>query len=194
MRKFLVLMLFMLIVISSVFSVEEKFTEVNSTVKLSVTVQNVVYLGLANKAVTSFVIPEAGNRIGEIGFTFDQYSSEWVTTSAYIYAISFVSKYVTIKLSPTTMDAVGDSNSHLNYTLNVTSMGGAACKSHRNISSESLSEDGYNLCTESSTTVNNQKPRVMCWEFQMKIPSSEVNTASYVDYQAEFKLEISTSS
>ena len=191
MRKFLVLMLLMLIVLSSVFSVEEKFTKVKSSVKLTVTVQNVVYLGVANKAITSFVLPGEADRISEIGFTFDQYSNEWVTSSAYIYAISFVNKYVTISLSPATMDAVGDINSHLAYTLNVTSMvSSAACNSLSNISSSSLSTDGYTLCSESSKNTATTKPRVMCWEFQMKIPSSEVSTAAYVDYEAAFKLNI----
>ena len=190
MKKILGFILITALFVSSLFAATSNtFKEVKSSVKLSVTVQNVIYAGVSKSMVSSFVLPKAEDRIDDIGFTFDQYNSEWVTTSAYIYAISFVSKYVTITLTPAAMTDTVNKNTTLAYSLVLTGSGSSACKNAQ-VNSSSLS--AVTLCEENADNTAESMPRVMCWQFQMKIPSSSVNTASYNSYQAEFKLGIKT--
>lgn len=108
----------------------------SETLRLSLTVRNVVYVGVTDSKVSSSIVPT--NNLGIIRFTFDPYNKIWRTNSAYLYVISFISDKVTVTLTPGHLKY--DDDNTIPYTAKATKM-----TSNSDCETLSFSSDGSNF-------------------------------------------------
>ncbi len=196
MKKFIQILIFVLLIISPVFAGNDTTvdTSTEETVRLSLTVRNVVYVGVTNSAISSSIVPTTN--LKDIKFKFNQYTKKWRLESAYIYVISFISSKVKVTLTPATLT---NSESHsLDYSATVSSMNESSdCKTFSFTSSDTKAQTLVEENGSSDKTVYDEtngeylKPRVMCWEFDMEIDASKVQPQAKI-YTAAFTLTIST--
>lgn len=93
MKKFFVSILLVLTLLP--IAAETKKT--GETMRLSLTISNVVYVGLTDSAVTSTTVPS--KNISDVGFYFNSSTGKWETEDCYIYLISFVSDKVALSIN-----------------------------------------------------------------------------------------------
>ena len=118
----------------------------SETLRLSLTVRNVVYVGVTDSKVSSSIVPT--NNLGIIRFTFDPYNKIWRTNSAYLYVISFISDKVTVTLTPGHLKNGADNDNTIPYTAKATKMtSNSDCKT-LSISSKGSSFTGLDPVTD----------------------------------------------
>lgn len=165
------------------------------TLRLSATVENVVYIGITRKAITSSIVPVT---IDNIAFSFNPTTGKWESNEAYIYIISFVpyALNVTLSSSATGLTKVtgSDGPTILQYTGSVTAMNNSV--THMVTSSITFTKGstttGGQLYKENGTFAD---PRVRSWKFSVVIDPSDY-TNPYIptgnEYQETYTLNIST--
>lgn len=178
----------------------------SETVRLSLTVRNVVYVGVTDSAISSSIVPDSN--LGVVRFSFNPYDKVWRTDNAYLYVISFVKNKVKVTLTPSHLANEATPTNTLPYTATVSSMtSNSDCKSFEfkstgrafTSSSPDFVVNYYygssygTLVTESGpggTATTYTEPRVMSWEFQMEIDAASV-TPLASQYKATYTMTIS---
>lgn len=176
----------------------------SETVRLSLTVRNVVYVGVTDSAISSSIVPDSN--LGVVRFSFNPYDKVWRTDNAYLYVISFVKNKVKVTLTPSHLANEATLTNTLPYTATVSSMtSNSDCKSFVFKSTGSAftssssdfvvqTSGSYGtLVTESGpggTATTYTEPRVMSWEFQMEIDAASV-TPLASQYKATYTMTIS---
>lgn len=177
----------------------------SETVRLSLTVRNVVYVGVTDSAISSSIVPDSN--LGVVRFSFNPYDKVWRTDNAYLYVISFVKNKVKVTLTPSHLVNTTTTTNTLPYTATVSSMtSNSDCKSFEfkstgsafTSSSSAFVVNTYGssygtLVTESGpggSATTYTEPRVMSWEFQMEIDAAGV-TPLASQYKATYTMTIS---
>lgn len=190
----------------------------SETLRLSLTVRNVVYVGVTDSKVSSSIVPT--NNLGIIRFTFDPYNKIWRTNSAYLYVISFISDKVTVTLTPGHLKNGADNDNTIPYTAKATKMTSNSDCETLSFSSDGSKFEGLKTGTYTDTDENGKEvtytynygtlvsesgvkdgdgnetkytnPRVMSWEFLMEIDASSVTPVAS-QYKATFTMTITAS-
>ncbi len=177
----------------------------SETVRLSLTVRNVVYVGVTDSAISSSIVPDSN--LGVVRFSFNPYDKVWRTSNAYLYVISFVKDKVQVTLTPSHLANTATSTNTIPYTATVSSMTsnsdcnsfefkstGSAYTSSSSAFVVGTSRSYGTLVKESGpdgdSTKNYTEPRVMSWEFQMEIDAAGV-TPLASEYKAVYTMTIS---
>lgn len=164
------------------------------TLRLSATVENVVYIGVTRKAITSSIVP---NTINNIAFSFNPNTGKWESNEAYIYIISFVPYALKVELSSKSKGLKRDKGNSGPELLQYTGAATAMNNDGPGMDVESIdfkkgSQVSGTLYTESGTFAD---PRVRSWKFSVVIDPSDY-TNPYIptgnEYQETYTLKIST--
>lgn len=165
------------------------------TLRLSATVENVVYIGITRKAITSSIVPET---INNIAFSFNPNTGKWESNEAYIYIISFV-KYplkVTLSSEVTGLKRTkGNSGpEYLQYTGVATAMN----EKETHMQTEDITFEGETVVNKTLYTEDGtfEYPRVRSWKFSVVIDPSTYKGTNFIpsgnEYQKKFTLNIYT--
>ena len=182
MKKIIVCILLVLTLLP-VFSKEEKKT--GEAMRLSLTISNVVYVGVAESAVQSTIVPT--KNISNVYFYFNPSNGKWETYDCYIYIISFVSNAVSLSIECTDLALTsGKGPDTLKYNATIQATG----ESSINVDSSTESQTLY------KETETSSEPRYKSWQFNVIVdPKQGGNT--YIDtieaksiYKATFKLTL----
>ena len=194
MKKIIVILLLILFI---VFQVSAATKESGETLKLSLTVTNVVYVGVAKTSVNSAVLPSES--IKDVGFYFNSSTGKWEAEDVYIYIISYVTTPVTMTLTApdnlTKTSGTGPDSLAFTYTVQYT--GGTSKKGD---STPSSTTNGYVLYKEASGTQYTE-PRAASWQFNVVIDptnydgnNNKTAISSDAVYQGTFTLTLKATS
>lgn len=211
MKKSLICILIALFSLTAAFSSTVDSTE---TLRLSLTVTNVVYVGVTDQAITSSIVPSTNYTT--IGFYFNPSTGKWETEDAYIYVISFVSNPITVTLQNTAMVKVGDSATggspdSLTYTGTATAVDSSKTYEKSNSikfgTDSTVAQDIYvetepTFVVVSGNTTKEVKKfieaRIKSWQFNVVVDPNNYGSTTVINtgakYQATFTLTISTGS
>ena len=205
--KKVIIFLMLILFVSPVFS--EK-VDSGETLRLSLTITNVVYVGVTDKAVKSSIVPSTNYT--DIGFYFNPSTGMWETEDAYIYVISFVSSPIKVKLQNTTLTKKAGNTKEGPASLTYTGYANAVDSDETfetsnditfgtsETSAQYIYEEktpSYVTTDENGNTSTVQKfleARIKSWQFKVVVnPSSYGSTTvinSGAEYQATFTLTI----
>lgn len=189
MKKIIVCILLVLTLLPVFSKVEKKTGE---TMRLSLTISNVVYVGLTESAVQSTIVPT--KNISNVYFYFNQGTGKWETYDCYIYIISFISNAVSLSMECkdlvlTTEATESDTPESLKYNATIQATGESSIE----VVSDDSSTMKPTLYTESGTS---SEARYKSWQFNVSVDPKQGGN-SYIDtieagsiYKATFKLTI----
>lgn len=182
MKKIIVCILLVLTLLP-VFSKEEKKT--GEAMRLSLTISNVVYVGVAESAVQSTIVPT--KNISNVYFYFNPSNGKWETYDCYIYIISFVSNAVSLSIECTDLALTsGKGPDTLKYNATIQATG----ESSINVDSSTESQTLY------KETETSSEPRYKSWQFNVIVDPKQggntyINTIEAESiYKATFKLTL----
>ena len=121
MKKVIICLFFIL----SLFNLSAEKFESGETLKLSLTVTNVVYVGLTDSVLKSAVLPSSSKK--DIGFTFNSATGKWVSEDSYIYVISYITDGISLSLTPPSLlykvaSETTDGNGNVTTTYDTTGL------------------------------------------------------------------------
>jgi hypothetical protein len=207
MKKRLIFILIAVFSLTAAFSTKVDSTE---TLRLSLTVTNVVYVGVTDQAITSSIVPSTNYTM--IGFYFDPSTGMWKTEDAYIYVISFVSNPIKVKLQNTTLVKVADGDAggspeSLTYTGTATAVEASKTYEKSNSIDFGTDETGAQYIyeeteptftvTSGNTTTKVQRfieARIKSWQFNVVVDPDNYGSTTVINsgakYQATFTITI----
>lgn len=162
MKKFLLLLITAFTVLN-VFPSEVASSirkDATQTVRLSVTIYNTVYLGVAENEVNSSIIPKS---ISETSFIYNPRTMNWETDSFHFYVISFVTMPLKVTLTPCGPLTNGSTSSVVEWKNTASSF-------PYTMTSSTSTSKGLTLINEESIVYTN--PRVYSWEVKLVVDGS----------------------
>lgn len=191
MKKIRVLFMILLLM-TPLFAVTYTETNTKEDLKLSLTVANVVYFGVTDKAINSSIVPT--DNYSEVNLTFDPDTHTYKMKTMYFYVLSFVEKSIKVDLATTKLVLNSNSSVSLDYTATVTNTILRNVASGTTVNSPTITAGtAYTLVSEPSGTTHTE-PRVMGWRFDLALKdTSQSFTLSSKDfYYATFTMTVSS--
>lgn len=191
--KKIVIILIILLFMTPLFA-EYKETNIKEDLKLSLTIANVVYFGVTDKAINSSIVPT--DNYSEVNLTFDPDTHTYKMKTMYFYVLSFVESSIKVTLATTKLQLSSKKTTTLNYNATVTNTILRNAASGTTALTSSITADNtYTLVTEPSGH-SHTEPRVMGWRFDLALEdtsqSFELTSGDY--YVATFTMTVSSAS
>lgn len=171
-----------------------KQTNIREDLKLSVTIANVVYFGVTDKAINSSIVPSTN--FSEVELKFDANTHTYKLDTMYFYVLSFITKPIKVTLDVTKL-VLNGSETSLDYTAKLTNTIAKNADNKLETQDIKTTEFGkdksksYTLIEESATSYD--QARVWGWSFEFALDSNaqSFELSSGSSYEATFTMTVS---